>query len=299
MRRASAKAAAWILALLGLGGMAWRSGETGGEARVGGLAVAQSGTYDPFGVRMIYATKSGGEVWRLSADPTRDPRFDIGDPVTQNSDGSWKMKAASPRMNVFTSSGLKSARTYDRETLLKQGYMQDARDWKDVEITGFVKLNKPSSTAENFAWYARGGRHNDTQPCEGSAYKGDLYYDGRARFAKESWHVKYLYTPYKTVTTPLKGRWVGIKVIFWNTTVNKKPVVKMEQWVDDTGLGKSWTRTYQWTDDGTWGGDSKPCGARDTRVPMLWGGPSATFRWDGATDVDIKWLSVREIIPPN
>ena len=32
---------------------------------------------------------------------------------------------------------------------------------------------------------------------------------------------------------------------------------------------------------------------------ITWGGPIATFRWDGATDVDIKNFSVREIQPPS
>jgi hypothetical protein len=31
---------------------------------------------------------------------------------------------------------------------------------------------------------------------------------------------------------------------------------------------------------------------------MTWGGPIATFRWDNANNVDIKWFSVREIKPP-
>ena len=30
--------------------------------------------------------------------------------------------------------------------------------------------------------------------CEGVAYKADLGYDGRTRFAKEQWHVSYDFT---------------------------------------------------------------------------------------------------------
>jgi hypothetical protein len=30
-------------------------------------------------------------------------------------------------------------------------------------------------------------------------------------------------------------------------------------------------------------------------MPLTWGGPIAMFRWDGASDVDFKWFSVREI----
>ena len=42
---------------------------------------------------------------------------------------------------------------------------------------------------DNYAWYNRGGRHTDSVPCEGTGYKGDLYYSGKTRFAKEQWHV--------------------------------------------------------------------------------------------------------------
>jgi len=33
-------------------------------------------------------------------------------------------------------------------------------------------------------------------------------------------------------------------------------------------------------------------------MPITWGGPIATFRWDSAEDVDFRWLSVREIQSP-
>jgi hypothetical protein len=37
-------------------------------------------------------------------------------------------------------------------------------------------------------------------------------------------------------------------------------------------------------------------GSPDQKV--TWGGPISTFRWDTATNVDFKWLSVREILVP-
>ena len=74
--------------------------------------------------------------------------------------------------------------------LESKGYMLGQNDWKNVEITGYVKFN--SGSEDNFAWYARGGRHTGDGPmtgCEGVAYKGDLYYSGKAQIAKEQWHV--------------------------------------------------------------------------------------------------------------
>jgi hypothetical protein len=30
-------------------------------------------------------------------------------------------------------------------------------------------------------------------------------------------------------------------------------------------------------------------------MPLTWGGPITAFRWDDSSDVDFKWLSVREL----
>lgn len=57
--------------------------------------------------------------------------------------------------------------------------------------------------------------------------------------------------------------------------------------------------------DGGWkaGSTNSSCKNPLTGAPrtideiIRWGGPYATFRWDNATDVDFKWLSVREIQP--
>ena len=57
--------------------------------------------------------------------------------------------------------------------------MQAPNDWRDVEITGYMKLNGAHGE-DNFAWYGRGGKHTDKQTCWGTAYKGDVYYSGNA-----------------------------------------------------------------------------------------------------------------------
>jgi hypothetical protein len=50
-------------------------------------------------------------------------------------------------------------------------------------------------------------------------------------------------------------------------------------------------------DNGGWGSEGSECGGKPDQI-LTWGGPVATFRWDGATDVDIRNFSVREIRPP-
>ncbi len=263
------------------------------DARMPTSAPAAAGQ-DEFGVSMIYPTKAGGETWTLSADPTSDPRFDPQQSIEQNEDGSWKMLSDKVRMNVATSTGYDPAAIVtDRGVIAERGYMQAPNDWTNVEMTGYVRVNE-APEVDNFAWYTRGGRHNDANPCEGSSYKGGLHYDGQMRVEKESWHVSYDQGPYEQATSSIVGRWVGFKTVMRNIEVNGAPAVKIELWLDDAGDGTSWAKTYELVDDGTMGGESSTCGGVDG-MPLTWGGPIATFRWDSASDVDFKWLSVREI----
>lgn len=67
--------------------------------------------------------------------------------------------------------------------------MQSPNDWKNVEITRYVKYNEGNKSNENFDWYTRGGLHTDAnRGCEGTAYKGNLYYSVNSDFGKEQWH---------------------------------------------------------------------------------------------------------------
>ena len=252
---------------------------------------------DVFGITQLYPSRAGGETWSLAPDATRDARFDPQDALTRNADGSWKIKSQKVRLGVFTSTGYDSRKipTYDPDVLTSRGYMQSANDWKNVEMTGYVRVNAAKDWSDNFAWYARGGRHTDSLECEGSSYKGSLHYDGRVRWQKEPWHVSYEQTSYKQGTASLKGRWVGFKAIQRNTLVNGKQAVRLELWLNENADRTTWKRVYDITDSGQLGGDTKHCGGAVNGMPLTWGGPIATFRWDSATDVDFKWLSVREL----
>ena len=78
----------------------------------------------------------------------------------------------------------------------------------------------------------------------------------------------------------------------------------MENWIDDddggggSNLGQSnWKKVYEYVDNGgDWEKEGKECNGKKDQI-ITWGGPIATFRWDDATDVDFKFLSVREIDP--
>jgi hypothetical protein len=252
---------------------------------------------DKFGIKMLYPSKSGGEQWYMRADhPEKDPQFRPQVSLSKNSDGSFKVTEGKIRMGVWPSTGNHPEKitTYDEKELEKKGYMESPSDWRNVEITGYVKFNK-GVNYDNFAWYARGGIHTNGKECEGTAYKGQLYYSGKTRFAKEQWFVSYVFSPYKQSMDSIKGKWIGFKTAMYNVEKNGHIAVKLEIWLDKSNDGK-WEKVYDYIDDGGWGNDGQECGGRPDQI-ISWGGPLAVFRWDNADDVDIKDFSVREILP--
>ena len=258
------------------------------------------GQTDPFGIKKIYPTKAGGEEWFMDMTDGQDPRSNPPS-LRKNSDGSFKVTSSQVRYGTFTSSGYDDDKieTLDHSRIAQKGYMQSPNDWRDVELTGYVKVNDGDSD-ENFAWYARGGRHTgDGWPegCEGAAYKADLGYDGRVRFAKEQWHVSYVFTDHKRAMSSIEDKWVGFKGIMYNIQENGKTAVKMEIWLDKNNDG-NWVKADENIDRGGWGNQGRECRGAPDQI-LTWGGPIATFRWDGADDVDIKNFSVREIQPPS
>ena len=143
---------------------------------------ATSGTLDQFGIKELYTSKPGGEQWAMNMQsPTSDPRFSPGVTLTKNPDGSYKVTSTQVRLQVFTSSGYHqgSITTYNQQQLAAKGYMQSPNDWKNVEMTGYLKVNSFTSSTTNGAAHiellARGGTHTSSVPCEGTAYHSNTY----------------------------------------------------------------------------------------------------------------------------
>ncbi len=251
---------------------------------------------DPFGIKEIYQTKQGGEEWFMNMNsPTSDSRNNPP-PLTKNPDGSFKVTSSQVRWGVFTSSGYHPAQiaTYNQKQLVPQGFMQSPNDWKNVEMTGYIKVNQFSSSDLPFTWYARGGRDTDSAPCEGTSIKGRLAIDGTTNFAKEQWHTGgYFSTLAKPATDAINTKWIGFKTVIYNIQENGKTVVKMENWIDKNN-DNTWVKISDFVDRGGFGNQGGHCGG-DPDQMITWGGPDAVFRWDGQTDVDVKNLSVREI----
>jgi len=257
---------------------------------------------DKFGIIKLYPTKSAGEQWFINMNnPLSDSRFNPQNTITKNPDGSWKMKSTKVRMDVYTSTGYdeNAISTLDHSKIAAKGYMQAPNDWRNFEMTQYVKVNT-SPTDDNLAPYGRGGRHTGNGPpegCEGSSMKGDVFFSGKVRFAKEQWHVSYVFTNLKTATSSIVDKWVGVKFVVYNFIENGKTVVKTQLWLDTNNNG-NFVKVDENVDRGGWGTEDTQCGGAPDQI-ITWGGPITTFRWDTATDVDFKNLSVREIAPPN
>lgn len=269
--------------------------------------------YDKFGILEIYPTKHNGQEWYMNmTEPNHDPRFDIAhderfdkkSTLINNGDGSWKERSPQVRLEVLTSEGYNESRitTLNQTELSLKGYMQSPKDWKNVEMTGFVKYNNGKSEKKNnpdeFTWYARGGDHETSDKgCEGSAYKGQLSFNGDSRFAKEQYFVNYDFTDTKvSVTSLLKDKWIGFKFVVYNLPQlkNGTTFVKMESWINENADGITWKKVDENIDNRGWGTKSQHCMGLPDEI-ITWGGPIAVFRWDSAKDVDIKNFSVREI----
>jgi len=264
---------------------------------------------DKFGIQKIYSTKPRGEEWYMSNNPNNDPRFHLGSlNLVRNEDGSFKVTSTEVRLGVYTSTGYAQNQiaVLDQVELTQKEFMQNPNDWKNVEMTGYFKVNSFTNSSRNgpahIELLSRGGVHTDKNPCEGTSYHSNVYEIGRSKFEKElEFSAGYATNnPEKQkATNLLQGRWIGIKAIFYN---RQDGIVKLEQWMDD-GSGNTqipsneWHKTLEFTDSRNWQTNQNNCGGALSTI-ITWGGPIATFRWDNIDDMDIKFLSVREIQPP-
>ncbi len=258
---------------------------------------------DRFGAKQIYCTTTNGDEWFLDmANPTVNTlRFNPQTTLTKNPDGSWKVIDTQVRMRVIRSGGYKPSliTTYDQDELAKKGYMQQPGDWRNVEMTGYVKVNNAGEGDDNFGWYARGGLHGSSAGdggtgCEGTAYKANVHFSGATQLAKKQWHSGgYAFGAKKPAQQgSLVGKWVGLKAVIYDTPQG----VKVELYAD-WAANNTWIKVDELHDTGGFGTEGDHCGGPpDGKV--AWGGPIAYFSWDTATDVDFKNLSVREISPP-
>lgn len=294
---------------------------------------------DLFGVEKKYETNpNGARDWYMDHDLTgnKDPRTGEFEGEVSGSGKNTEMIITldKVRMDVYAESRSsfekeKGKIEYDQKILSHRKYMLFPKDWKNVEITAYVKVtDTENGKPAHFEWQCRGGRHTDEGPgsnnqnercgdsncitCEGTAYHANLYetgdeVPGAVVFEKELEHISgyHQHKPKKKVTGSLMNRWIGYKAVFYSFKKDGKEVVKLEQWLDEgkdniDQPGNKWGNkpVREDTDDGDWESGDKygHCGGT-SRQEITWGGPIVIFRSD-KIKYSFKWASVREIIPP-
>lgn len=271
--------------------------------------VPVTNTSDPFGILEIYPTLPNGEVWFFNAENPNDGQFNRNnETITRNADGSWHVEPGITRMLAFTkasqepSAEIRESIPANYSRLAQVGHWYNESDWKNVEITGYIKVIPARgfhniSLANIISFVSRSIAHNPfvQHGCGGSAYHNNIDFDtGRFNFKKEMWHVDYAVTSDSNATLGnLVDKWIGFKGVVYNMANGS---VKLESYIDKDSSNR-WLKIAQLVDVGTWGNDMTQCGARTEGAVISWGSPMIIFKSNYVT-YDFKYLSVREIIPP-
>jgi spherulation-specific family 4 protein len=262
-------------------------------------------TLDQFGVKKIYPTATNGYEFYMPATPGTDTTNWDAVPsasITTNADGSFKMTTAASTpviLYAFQRNGyngtVSQTNAQNHAQLASQGWMQDSSDFRNIEMTAYYKLNTTPATS-NFEFTARGGKHLEPQPnAEGTALRAHLSSTGNLQFLKEQWHASQVSESAVNVTTSIIGRWIGVKYVVVNKTINNTLVTKQEFWIDNLA-DNTWTKVGEKVDAGGWGTQGGQFGGAPDQL-ISWGGPACIFMWSDFTNVDFKWLSVRELDP--
>jgi hypothetical protein len=257
---------------------------------------------DGFGVTMLYPSVAGSRPWTAAhwsdhnyvIDSRRDPRDPQGisgkrgDGVLTVEDGVLTMSGEAPRLYV---------------------YPYEGTTWRNTEVT--VYYMRVSDSATRYAGMVAGVRsgpdgHTDANPCDAHTYYGRMRHDGEFDFAKELKHPSS--APRQSIppqpawpngTLP-RHQWIGFKLVAYNIG----QTVKLEVYRDLTEGrdGGTWEKVNETLDDGGWFArtdcpEHHPVNRRsDLRI--LAGG-TILIRNTDVEAARYRWLSIREIAPPN
>jgi hypothetical protein len=265
---------------------------------------------DKFGVTEIYPTKPyGGREWYINMNsPLSDNRFFLAGGTEKTNSSFANATSSNGQIKKQTDGsyqvyGVRKLGKYDFSVRMSVNSSDNEQWWKNIEMTGYAKVISVTSDDAALDWYARGGLHISSSPCEGVAYHSGLRADGSIFWQKEIWHTGG-YTGLRgniAATHPLLGRWVGFKAIMFN--INNDSAVRLQIYLDDNATNH-WKKVADVIDNGGWYAKtpndlfySANC-ARSKDYVILNSGPIATFRSDNMI-WDFKNLSIREIQAPS
>jgi len=266
---------------------------------------------DKFGIKEIYPTKSGGgREWYVNmSSPQNDKSFYLsGGGENTNSSATTNATSSNGQLikqvdGSYQVYGVRKSGKYDFSVRMNANTSYNMSPWKNVEMTGYIKVISANASDASIDWYARGRLHTSQSPCEGVAYHAGLQVDGTVFWQKEIWHTGG-YTNSRNnanATHSMLGKWVGFKAIMSN--IDNDSAVRMETYLDDNATNH-WRKVMDTVDNGGWYANapnelfySANCG-RSKDYVILNAGPIATFRSDNII-WDFKDLSIREIQAPS
>jgi hypothetical protein len=265
----------------------------------------QNSSQDNTNMEMKYPLQNNGQSWYMKSNATTDPQMVLFDgELTQNPDGSWKLIAdaedtSESRMTlyVYTKDYVNKPRVSgsDHNVFEKNGYIYNQNDWKNVEITSYIKL-KDNIDEQYFAIDVRGERHNDDNSCVGTSYRTELSSNGNLEIRKEQWHPFFGPSIINNIGNVMDN-WVGIKSIVYNVQVNGSTAVKIENYYNKDFQSDTWIKLDEVLDAGDWGDGGEKCNGKPDQI-ITWGGPIVSFYFSGIQEADIRDFSIREISPP-
>jgi hypothetical protein len=285
---------------------------------------------DEFGIRKIYPTNTHpnrAKPWLLGKGDWAKRRYNgVGDwndmPISTDADGNFivtldtsghkgRMPVLSLRLDRFPRDENNSPIVHavkNQSKLRKRGFMSGSKsDWKNVEMTMYWRVRDTVHDPDVYkamAFSARGGPHHSEggifrlSRCWGTALYVALTFEGQPIVTKELGHGREADgIRIGSVTgRNIMNKWIGMKGVFY-TKANGNPYIEL--WIDKNAHN-DWELVLSKEDDGSWflsQGVSNDCGG-ERNEKITWGGPGVIFKLDRITVVDMKWTSVREIVPP-
>jgi hypothetical protein len=276
---------------------------------------------DEFKVRKIYPTNTHpnrAKPWFLGKENWRERRITSDSEWSDYSpywdfDHNLVLEFAGGQFNRFPALALESSYydnvfpTWDQSVLRKKGFMSTKQDWKNVEITLYWRIRDVTDGSNLFramAFSVRGGpSHSNNGHCYGTAIYVQLSFEGVPYITKELGHDNYAEGVSSGISATggeLKDRWIGMKGVFYNKA-NGNPYIEL--WLDKNA-NNDWELVLSKEDSGRWfivdkNGNIKKndCGGISDET-ITWGGPGVIFKLNYLTRVDIKYASIREILPP-
>jgi hypothetical protein len=260
-----------------------------------------------------FFTKDGGEIAGDGANTTVTAQDQVRMNVT-----SIPVSEIKEAGNGNFLKGLEKA-TKDLALALETGHLYSQKDYRNVEVTGYVEVLHESSNEDNrgIVWYGPSGRHtgnmqddeSDTRGCWGSTYKTNYNTkENKIRIQKESWHVNYDMRDKIEAGDNFNGlKKRGVKHVNFIFERNGKLGRRIEGWIDLKGIDNNTNKPKnRWKlltveedhpDLPDWGNRMQLCNCATDSQIILWAAPLVTYRWDFSR-IELSHGTVQEINPP-